>query len=64
MDIVRTYHIMLRQIQQAVGPERIARLRAWLLGGLLHRKSVYLRQIANQMPGAALPPRYFDRSLF
>lgn len=58
MDIVRTYHIMLRQIEQVVGPERITRLRllAWLLSGLLHSKSVSLSQIASKIPGAAKTP--------
>lgn len=63
MSIVQTYQIMLKQVNEILGGERITRIRTltWMLSGMLLNGSVHLTKIARKVPGQAKKLSKADR---
>jgi hypothetical protein len=55
MNIVQTYHTFRQKIMHLRLGERITRIRlmAWMMAGLLCKRSIHLSEIANAIPGQA-----------
>lgn len=55
MNVIQTYHILMKKISQTIPTNHIYRQRnlAWLITGILHSHSVYTTKIATHIVGNA-----------